>query len=201
MNNMSLVNQPKTQRGQETLDNLCAAAERVFFKKGYHASTIKDITEEANIGLGTFYIYFGDKKSLYEYLLSNYSVFIRSAITKRIAGLTNRLDVEKAGLAAYLEVVRDNQYIYNIIWESLYIDKKLFVNYYKDFAEHYIVNIKKAQAEGEMRDYNPETLAYVLMGIANFVGIRYTMFEQLDNFDDIVNDIGLLYEKGLFFPK
>lgn len=77
----------------------------------------------------------------------------------------------------------------------------MIVNYYKDFANHYIVNIKKAQLEGEMRDYNPETLAYVLMGIANFVGIRYTMFEQLDNFDEIVEDIGLLYEKGLFFPK
>ena len=53
---MPLVNMPKTQRGQETLDNLCAAAERVFYKKGYHNSTIKDITSEANIGLVTLMI-------------------------------------------------------------------------------------------------------------------------------------------------
>ena len=76
---MPLVNLPKTQRGQETLDNLCAAAERVFYRKGYHNSTIKDITKEAQIGLGTFYIYFSDKKSLYVYLLSDYSKFIRKA--------------------------------------------------------------------------------------------------------------------------
>lgn len=197
---MPLVNMPKTQRGQETLDNLCAAAERVFYKKGYHNSTIKDITSEANIGLGTFYIYFNDKKSLYVHLLSDYSKFIRKAISKKISHLTDRRDIEREGLVAFLEVVRDNQYIYNIIWESLYIDKKLFVGYYEDFARHYINYIEIAQEEGEMRKLNPETVAYVLMGIANFVGLRYTMFDKRDNFDDIANDVATIYNEGLFFP-
>lgn len=197
---MPLVNMPKTQRGQETLDILCAAAERVFYKKGYHNSTIKDITSEANIGLGTFYIYFNDKKSLYVHLLSDYSKFIRKAISKKISHLTDRRDIEREGLVAFLEVVRDNQYLYNIIWESLYIDKKLFVGYYEDFARHYINYIEIAQEEGEMRKLNPETVAYVLMGIANFVGLRYTMFDKRDNFDDIADDVATIYNEGLFFP-
>lgn len=200
IDSMPLVNMPKTQRGQETLDNLCAAAERVFYKKGYHNSTIKDITSEANIGLGTFYIYFNDKKSLYVHLLSDYSKFIRKAISKKISHLTDRRDIEREGLVAFLEVVRDNQYIYNIIWESLYIDKKLFVGYYEDFARHYINYIEIAQEEGEMRKLNPETVAYVLMGIANFVGLRYTMFDKRDNFDDIADDVATIYNEGLFFP-
>src|SRR5690554_2978808 len=99
---MPLVNTPKTQRGQETLDNLCAAAEQMFYEKGYHNSTIKDITQEAGIGLGTFYIYFNDKKSLYVYLISGYSRFIRRAISKRIAHLKDRRDIEREGLTAYL---------------------------------------------------------------------------------------------------
>lgn len=198
---MPLVNMPKTQRGQETLDNLCAAAERMFYEKGYHNSTIKDITQEAGIGLGTFYIYFNDKKSLYVYLISGYSRFIRKAISKRIAHLKDRRDIEREGLIAYLEIVRDNQYMYSIIWESLYIDRQLFVDYYEDFAKHYIHNIEKAQAEGAMRQLDAETVAYVLMGIANFVGLRYTMFEKRDNFDVIADDVAKIYNEGLFFPK
>lgn len=195
---MPLVNKPKTQRGQETLDNLCTAAESVFYEKGYHKATIKDITSRAGIGLGTFYIYFDEKKSLYVYLLSQYSKFIRKSINDKISGLTNRKDIEREGLKAYLEVVRDNQYIYNIIWESLYIDRQLFVDYYTDFAKHYVKNIKAAQAEHEMRDLNPETVAYVLMGISNFVGIRYTMFDKQDSFEEIANDVAVILEKGLF---
>ena len=95
-------------------------------------------------------------------------------------------------------MVRDNQYIYNIIWESLYIDRQLFVDYYTDFAKHYVKNIKAAQAEHEMRDLNPETVAYVLMGISNFVGIRYTMFDKQDSFEEIANDVAVILEKGLF---
>lgn len=198
---MSLVNQPKTQRGQDTLENLCRAAEMMFYEKGYHGSTIKDITSEAGIGLGTFYIYFNDKKSIYVYLLSRYSEFIRNQINQKISKLTDRLEIEKQGLIAFLEVVTDNQYIYNIIWESLYIDRQLFVNYYTDFAKHYVKNIQAAQKAGEMRELDPEVVAYALMGISNFVGIRYTMFEKRENFEDIGEVIGTILEKGLFYPR
>ena len=198
---MSLVHLPKTQKGQDTLDNLCAAAEHVFYEKGYHKATIKDITTKAEIGLGTFYIYFSDQKSLYVYLLSDYSRFIRKAISKRIAHLTDRRDVEREGLVAFLEIVRDNQYMYSIIWESLYIDRQLFIDYYQDFANHYIYYIEKAKDEGDMRKLDSETVAYVLMGIANFVGLRYTMFEKRENFDDITDDVATIYNDGLFFPQ
>lgn len=198
---MSLVHLPKTQKGQDTLDNLCAAAEHVFYEKGYHKATIKDITTKAEIGLGTFYIYFSDQKSLYVYLLSDYSRFIRKAISKRIAHLTDRRDVEREGLVAFLEIVRDNQYMYSIIWESLYIDRQLFIDYYQDFANHYIYYIEKAKDEGDMRKLDSETVAYVLMGIANFVGLRYTMFEKRENFDDIADDVATIYNDGLFFPQ
>lgn len=198
---MPLVHQPKTARGQETLDNISQAAERVFYEKGYHASTIKDITSEANVGLGTFYIYFDDKKSLYTYLVSSYSKVIRGYISKKIANLSDRRDIEREGLRAFLEVVRDNQYIYNIIWESLYIDKQIFIDYYTDFADHYKKYIIASQDSGDMRDVDPEVIAYSLMGIANFIGIRYTMFEEVENFDDIVDGVAVLYEHGLFYPR
>lgn len=198
---MPLVHLPKTQKGQDTLDNLCAAAEHGFYEKGYHKATIKDITTKAEIGLGTFYIYFSDQKSLYVYLLSDYSRFISKAISKRIAHLTDRRDVEREGLVAFLEIVRDNQYMYSIIWESLYIDRQLFIDYYQDFANHYIYYIEKAKDEGDMRKLYSETVAYVLMGIANFVGLRYTMFEKKENFDDIADDVATIYNDGLFFPQ
>lgn len=173
----------------------------MYYEKGYHKATIKDITTKAEIGLGTFYIYFNDKKSLYVYLLSDYSRFIRKAISKRIAHLTDRRDVEREGLVAFLEIVRDNQYMYSIIWESLYIDRQLFIDYYQDFANHYIHYIEKAKDEGDMRKLDSETVAYVLMGIANFVGLRYTMFEKRENFDDIADDVATIYNDGLFFPQ
>ena len=50
----SLVNQPKTKRGQATLDRLTDAAEQLFFKNGYYGTSINEITSLANVAPGTY---------------------------------------------------------------------------------------------------------------------------------------------------
>src|SRR5262245_19094480 len=45
--------------------SLIAAAQRVFAQKGYHAATVDDITRAANVGKGTFYLYFQEKREVY----------------------------------------------------------------------------------------------------------------------------------------
>ena len=46
--------------------------------------------------------------------------------------------MEEVGLRAWLEFVQKNRYMYHIIWESLYIDKQLFVDYYVNFCKAYM---------------------------------------------------------------
>ena len=91
------------------------------------------------------YIYFKDKFSVYKYLLLRYSHQIRKAIATATTGLETRNEIERVGLKTFLEFIRDNKHAYNIIWESLYIERKLFVEYYDNFASRYISGITKAQ--------------------------------------------------------
>ena len=156
------VNLPKTKRGQKTLDNIVRAAEELFFEKGYHATSIIDITNEANIALGTFYIYFKDKYSLYKFLLLSYSHDIRKAIALDIKPSHTRFEAEKIGLKAFLVYIRGHKHVYNIIWESLYIDKTLFIEYYEDFAGRYATGLVKAQEKGEVVDVDALTGGYNL---------------------------------------
>ena len=50
----ALVNQPKTVRGQETLNRICQAAEQVFYEKGYYETSINDITNLAKVSAGWY---------------------------------------------------------------------------------------------------------------------------------------------------
>lgn len=43
-------------------------AAKVFAEKGYHQTSVKDIADEANISVGTFYLYFKNKEDLFEKL-------------------------------------------------------------------------------------------------------------------------------------
>lgn len=195
-----IVNIPKTARGQKTLDSIVESAEKLFYEKGYHRTSISDITNESDIALGTFYIYFKDKYNLYKFLLLRYSHEIRKAIAVDISEDASRLKKEEIGLRAFLEYIKKNKHVYNIIWESLYIDKKLFVDYYQNFANRYSKGIMEAQEDGEMLDLDPQIMSFYLMGISNFIGLKYVMFDD-DNEEDIeevVKEVMVLIERGMF---
>ncbi|MDF2951171.1 MAG: fadR [Anaerocolumna sp.] len=194
-----IVNLPKTKRGQATLEKICQSAEILFYQKGYSNTSIVDITNLSGIALGTFYIYFKDKYLLYKYLLLRYSHEIRREISDATKDLKTRKEKEREGLRTFLKFTRENKQSYNIIWESLYVDKNLFMDYYDTFADRYSMGIIESQEAGEIENYDPIVISYFLMGVSNFIGLKYVMFDD-DNtdFDKIVDQVIDILDKGLF---
>lgn len=193
-----IVNTPKTKRGQATLDKICQAAETLFYEKGYNNTSIVDITNHAGIALGTFYIYFKDKYYLYKYLLLRYSHQIRKEISDATKGLKSRKESERIGLKTYLKYTRENKQAYNIIWESLYIDKELFREYYENFSKRYQKGIIEAQKNGQVKEFDPVIISYILMGISNFIGLKYVMFEDEVDDDKVIDQIIEILNNGMF---
>lgn len=191
---------PKTERGERTFHRLIEAAEKLFLSKGYHGTGIKDITDEAGVGLGTFYVYFRDKKGLYSYLINEYSHIIRMVIARKIqaAGDVDRREAERLGLLAFLELVQEKPHFYHIIWESLYIDRTLFIQYYATFGKLYNRQIRAAQQKGEVKDFDPEIMSFMLMGIANFVGLRYAMFDPMSDLERVATEVIRILDEGMF---
>ena len=106
-------------------------------------------------------------------------------------------------MLVFLEIARDNKHIYNIIWESLYIDKNKFIVYYngiwKFCRDNYSQKLQESADKGEIRsDIDPEVLAWALMGLSNFLGLRYVIFKEEENLDIIVDKAMKFIEKGLF---
>jgi AcrR family transcriptional regulator len=197
-----IVHMPKTKRGQATLEKICKAAEILFYQKGYYNTSIADITNLSGIATGTFYIYFQDKYYLYKYLLFRYSHQIRKEISTKTKSVKGRKEKERVGLKTYLYFIRQNKHAYNIIWEALYIDKNLFINYYDDFAQRYLNGMIEAQGDGEVIKGDPMVISYLLMGISNFIGLKYVMFDEENlDYDLVVDQIIDILENGLFIKK
>ncbi len=189
---------PKTQRGIDTKERIIRAAANVFYQKGYYGGSISDIANEAGVANGTFYIYFDSKLDLYKYLLSEYGKRIRANSSIAIQNAANRKEAERLGIKSFFEYVLKDQSIFNIIWESLYIDKNLFDEFYSTFAESYAQQLKKAQKKGEVSNIDPKVLSYVLIGITNFVALNSIVLKQEKNTTHIVNEVMKVLENGMF---
>lgn len=197
-----LLKKPQTQKGMETLNNILSAAVRLIYEKGYYGANIADITKLAGVATGTFYVYFSSKISLYRYLLQLFGHQIRREMSRKTADCRTRREAEREGLKAWLEYVREHPYVYNIIWESLYVDRSLFKEYYETFSKAYCAGLSRAQEDGEVRDVDLTVLSYMLMGVSNFVGLKYCLLgDGSADLDHVVDEAMRVLDGGMFIDE
>ena len=55
---------PKQARSKQTREKIVQAAIRLFESRGYEKTTSNDIASEAGVSVGSFYVYFSDKRQL-----------------------------------------------------------------------------------------------------------------------------------------
>ena len=175
------INLPKTKLGLAKMNKLLDAAEELFTKNGFHGTSISDICKSAGTAVGTFYIYFETKTDVYRYLMWKYQKQIKTLLADSIKGCSTRFEMEREGIKCFVKFAIKTPNVYNIIWGSLSIDQNLFIDYYSSFAVSYTRALSKESNEVEITD--PTTVAYMLMGISNFVGLR-AIFETMND-DDI----------------
>lgn len=192
---------PRTKVGQKTFDKIIRTGRKLFANNGFQATSVNDIIAKSKVAAGTFYIYFDNKLALYLYLLDQYKTSIRKASANAIVGLTSRRDIEREGLKAFIQYVRRDPLAYKVVWESLFVDFKIFKDYYESFAASYVYHLGKHVESGEIRgDVDLETVAYVLMGVSNFVGLQILFREEAEEaeVDRVVDEAMKLLDAGLF---
>ncbi|HKI56641.1 MAG TPA: TetR/AcrR family transcriptional regulator [Trueperaceae bacterium] len=175
---MSDLPKPMTARGEATRRRLLEAAEVEIAGKGFSRASISGITRRAGVGQGTFYLYFPSKEDALRELVRHMGRELRHALSAATRGVTDRLEVERRGLAAFLRFSLEHQDLYRVVMESQFVDESIYREYYQTLADAYARGLGRAQAGGEIRSGHPETQAWALMGIAHFLGLRYTIWDR-----------------------
>ena len=169
---------PVTARGQETRARLLAAAEKVFGEKSYFHVSIADITREAGTGNGTFYLYFPSKEDAFRELVQQRGHELRTVTRLATQGAANRVEAEGAGFAAFFDFIDQHRSLYRVVRQAEFVDESLFREYYQVFAEGYRAALSGAMKRGEITRMDPEVLAYCLMGIGDFIGMRWVLWSE-----------------------
>jgi AcrR family transcriptional regulator len=192
------INKPKSRLGFERMTKICAAAETLFDEKGFYDTSINDICKLAKIAVGTFYIYFQDKKAIYNYLVKNYYAVITNYLRKHIKDCKTRYEMEREGIKAFIRFGSKNPQCYKIIWGSSYIDPAVFEDYYTRFAASYIASLKRFSAE--LTNIDLPAAAWCLMGITTFVCLKVIFTHKRlteKNLDLLADDVMKLLREGL----
>lgn len=169
---------PKTARGKRTRDKLLQAAEIEFGNRGFHSAAISGITHRAGVALGTFYTYYESKEEIFHDLVTYMSHRTRRWISERVAGAPDRMAAERLGIEAYIEFARRHKGIYRIISEAEFVANDAYREHYESFAKAYRDNLEQAGENGDIRKGDYETWTWAIMGIAVFLGMKFTEWDD-----------------------
>jgi AcrR family transcriptional regulator len=167
---------PATARGEATRRRLLEAAEAEFGGKGFHGASVSSITARAQIGQGTFYLYFRSKEEIFSVLVRELGHALRSNLARDIAGSGDRMQVERRGIEGFLRFTLDHPAVYRIVQESQFVDEAAFRDYYERLSKGYVEALEQSAKRSELARGSAEERAWAMMGISHFLGLRYCLW-------------------------
>lgn len=189
---------PVTERGRATRQALLDAAEEVFGEEGYDGASVAEITRRTGVAQGTFYVHFPEKNATFSELIRHVNHKVRANSAQAVEGLTKRTDIERRGFEAFFEFVTDHPGIYRIIRDAEFAAPDAHRYHYAKLAEGYEKGLAGAMDSGQIADdIDPELLAYILMGIAEFMGARLGNWGDRLTRDEAVEQLMNFINRGL----
>lgn len=182
--------------------DILKAAEHVFAVKGYYRATVADIAEEAQYAVGTLYLYFKDKQSLYVNLFEEKMKELLSLIQQQVDQTDDAFGKIKILVKTQLEFFLNNEDFFRIFfsereglrWKvkdripTQVIDLQLkFLDYITDL-------IKQAQSEQIItKEYHPQKVASILSAIIHSI-IMPRLILSTKQKEDILNQDSFVLE-------
>ena len=104
------------RRREKTRLDLLQAAERVISRKGYHQTRIADIANEADVGLGTFYLHFKTKNEIFIELIEHGAAELRKVLAEAKAGVRAPAEKLKITIDTILDAAAEAPEMFRIVF-------------------------------------------------------------------------------------
>jgi AcrR family transcriptional regulator len=188
---------PKSQKGKDKLDQLIKSSIEIIGKNGFTDASVADITRQAGVSYGLFYVYFKNKDDLLDELIRKYNHDLRYFLRISTKEFTCRIEIEKNGFRAFFKWVHENLFFFNILLEAQIHRPEIFRWHYTMLAERYSSGLQRSIMSGEIKPADPEVLAYMLMGVADFLARRYIQWESKTIDQRVIVEVDKLIERLL----
>jgi AcrR family transcriptional regulator len=142
------------ERSEKSKQQILDAALKLFSRKGYGATSVRDIAEEADLSKGNVYHHFPDKETIFRALLDRYFQVMSQPefpFNRALASGTFPENLEDIGHAVR-EVVRDyREYALLIYVDVVEFDGTHIRKFYENMADRFGAFIKAAGMEDELQ--------------------------------------------------
>jgi AcrR family transcriptional regulator len=154
------------RRKEKTRQELLAAAKTVLAKKGYHNAKIADIAAAADIGVGTFYLYYPTKDALFLELVEETAQSLKKEIDQARARVEDLTEKIRAANLAFFRFARDNRELLKIVFGHGNTFNELLRQVYAMFVTDAADRVSEGVQREVFRPLSSQVVANALVGMS-----------------------------------
>lgn len=188
---------PRTDRGRRTRRALLDAAATEFGEHGFASASIAGITRRAGTALGSFYTYFDGKEAIFRALVSDLSAQVGAAARDAVTAAPDAMAAERAALASFLRFTREHREIYRIVDEAEFVDPASWRAHYEGTAARILARLIAGWQRGELAQQPHEAHAWAIMGANVFLGLRFGLWDDGADVDEVAGLANTMLARGL----
>jgi len=146
--------------------DLLAAARQVFARRGYQDATITEITQLADVAMGTFYLHFRDKEQLFAALAEQGLQIIRDQILAVLATRSSEQTIPLV-IGTLLQSAYEQRELFLLICagEGQNITQTYIFSAEEGLAELLLPALQVAKDQGQLATYDPVLLARLMISM------------------------------------
>jgi AcrR family transcriptional regulator len=160
-----------SRRREKTRKELLFAARKVFGRKGLADTTIKEITDEADVGFGTFYLHFASKEEIFQEVLRQGLDELSTAVYDAGANAPTPIAGYQASILVYFKLAYTNRDLFQLIFsaqgEAIEEIRRIRAQTRERLAGRLEVLIQS----GLVKSSEPELLASLVFGVMIQAGL------------------------------
>lgn len=199
MNDNSLSNKQDTQkrgtrRKARTRAELLVAARQIFVERGFHEASITEITQAADVGVGTFYLHFRDKDDAFQTLLEEGTSEIRENVRNAVYQQGDAPVIPVLIRILFQQTYEQRDLIQLALMTQFTHNRAFRVR--EQIATGLTMTLEVARAKGELVGYNIPLLAHFIAGMI-VQGILWWSEQDEPGPDEIADQLLQLLRHGL----
>jgi AcrR family transcriptional regulator len=167
------------RRRERTRQDLLTAATRVLAEKGLHRTKIADIAAAADVGVGTFYLHFPDKETLFDAVVEETVRRLKTTVDAARSKARTPVDKVRASNVAFLRFARDNREVFKIVFGHAAAYDDLIRRAQALFIADIEETIQEGIAAGVFAPLSPAIVAQAVIGMATQVIAWWTEHESV----------------------
>ncbi len=155
---------------------ILSASLSIFAEKGYHGTTMAEISQVSEYPLGTIYKFFPGKEDIYQHLVVGKGIELGEKLIRIFEdkSLTPLARLRESLLGNVDFFVANREFIRIYISGKSSVDAPLLTNFHKSvnklhdqMIELYCTLLEEGIGAGEFKDFAPKEMAMIFSGIVN----------------------------------